>query len=503
MVIGMSTKNSRKWNAIVKPPSVADHQAHAAYFESNREAPPAAVLVFHGVGEEVRFETLSRAASLLLVEAEGRGATGISVAIRSVPKDAACSALEVRAELEWTEKDGTKRQVHVYEAYWAPLIAGRVTFWETIRFLLAAGWRGMVGAFSFGSPFRFDRWLFGGFKILKINRSTPFLLLPLMAVAAFIAGAVAMALAAVTSVARQFGAAVSVRSGIYNAASFIYGQVVHPWNALVRVVSSMWASMHGFMFDPVLSSKQWGQAVLAFLVWGGSVALALWFRGILAQFAGSLVAYLSPYKCSKWEDLRHQIQQRGLDLASLVYEGHDLPSGWIPEYDRIVVLGHSLGSVIAYDTLNAMINIAAAKLRLGQPNPVVERTRALITFGSPLDKTAYLFRLQLSRISNRPLESEGLLREAMVSAVQPLITDYPAYRFNPIPPPHRPKWINLWSKMDIISGSLDYYDDPAMNAADPRHVQNFIDPQAWIPLAAHNQYWTNKLLRKAAYDELF
>src|SRR5215472_17549343 len=99
MVIGMRTKNSRKWNAIVEPPSVADHQAHAAYFESNREAPPAAILVFHGVGEEVRFETLSRAASLLLVEAEGRGATGISVAIRSVPKDAACSALEVRAEL--------------------------------------------------------------------------------------------------------------------------------------------------------------------------------------------------------------------------------------------------------------------------------------------------------------------------------------------------------------------------------------------------------------------
>jgi len=185
-----------------------------------------------------------------------------------------------------------------------------------------------------------------------------------------------------------------------------------------------------------------------------------------------------------------------------VYDGHELPSGWIPRYSEILILGHSLGSVIAYDTLNAMINKQAAKLHSGAPNPVIERTKALITFGSPLDKTAFLFRAQL-KIGRTRLDREGELRETMVSAVQPLITDYPMYRFNPSPPPRRPRWINIWSRMDIISGSLDYYDDPSILPNDARHVQNQVDRGAWKPIAAHNQYWTTKLLRQTVYSELF
>jgi hypothetical protein len=53
--------------------------------------------------------------------------------------------------------------------------------------------------------------------------------------------------------------------------------------------------------------------------------------------------------------------------------------------------------------------------------------------------------------------------------------------------------------MDIISGALDYYDDPTVNPANPRHVQNMIDPDARRPLLAHLQYWTNKLLGKQLY----
>src|SRR5213080_2751829 len=62
----------------------------------------------------------------------------------------------------------------------------------------------------------------------------------------------------------------------------------------------------------------------------------------------------------------------------------------VPGYSRVVVVGHSLGSVLAYDTLNALINEdqVCAKQR-----GVVSKTRALITFGSPLDKTAFMFRL--------------------------------------------------------------------------------------------------------------
>jgi hypothetical protein len=61
-------------------------------------------------------------------------------------------------------------------------------------------------------------------------------------------------------------------------------------------------------------------------------------------------------------------------------------------------------------------------------------------------------------------------------------------------------WVNIWSRMDIISGSLDYYDDPAMPPDLPQHVQNIVDPKANIPLKAHVQYWNNELLRKTLYQ---
>jgi hypothetical protein len=255
---------------------------------------------------------------------------------------------------------------------------------------------------------------------------------------------------------------------------------------------------------------------LVFLFWAALIAFAFWLRNVLTVYAGSLVAYLSPYKDSKFEKLRSAIQQVGLDAANLIYEGYKLPSKWIPKYDKVVILGHSLGSVIAYDTLNAMINMEAARNKQDDPNPAVERTRALITFGSPLDKTAFLFRVQLD-IESNSLDAEGSLRETMVSAVQPLIADY-KYRFNP-DKLQGPKWINLWSRMDIISGHLDYYDDPAVRKAEEKKaqkskakptrktdgpcVENLKDLGAWIPIAAHNQYWTTKLLRSTVYDELF
>src|SRR5438876_9652359 len=115
-VTDITAKSPSRWNPILAPPSKADEATHVAYFARNAEAPPVAVLVFHGIGEEVRFETLSRAASLILAEAEERGATGVSVVIRSVPKDVFATDLEMRAALAWTETDGTKRQGHAFEA---------------------------------------------------------------------------------------------------------------------------------------------------------------------------------------------------------------------------------------------------------------------------------------------------------------------------------------------------------------------------------------------------
>jgi hypothetical protein len=150
-------------------------------------------------------------------------------------------------------------------------------------------------------------------------------------------------------------------------------------------------------------------------------------------------------------------------VGKIVY-GFGKDSSTAPQYENVIVVGHSLGSVLAYDTLNALINLDNVSSD-GQKRNVVGRTRALVTFGSPLDKTAFIFRMQAK-------SDEDWIREQMTDSVQPLIVNYAEFR------PETLTWVNIWSRMDIISGSLDYYDDPAMPPDLPQHVQNMVDPQA-------------------------
>jgi len=79
----------------------------------------------------------------------------------------------------------------------------------------------------------------------------------------------------------------------------------------------------------------------------------------------------------------------------------------------MIVLGHSLGSVIGYDVLNGLM---LEEQLCNQPLQVADRTRMFLTFGSPLDKTAFLFRTQ------KDMRSQ--VREVGAAAVQPMIAAY-------------------------------------------------------------------------------
>jgi hypothetical protein len=145
-----------------------------------------------------------------------------------------------------------------------------------------------------------------------------------------------------------------------------------------------------------------------------------------------------------------------------------------------VVVGHSLGSLVAYDMLNGLFkedHEGGGALR------VAERTGLLLTFGSPLDKTAYVFAARRT--------SAGGFQDALAAVSQPMIVSFESR-------PHR--WVNIYSPDDLISGRLDYYDDEAPEkeeerkaalAAEPQRIENRVDPEACTPLAAHNEYWRN------------
>ena len=66
-------------------------------------------------------------------------------------------------------------------------------------------------------------------------------------------------------------------------------------------------------------------------------------------------------------------------------------------YDRVLIAGHSLGSVIAYDTLNELLDRARSSNSTAHafaPRDL-EKLRGLVTFGCPLNKIFYFSREQL------------------------------------------------------------------------------------------------------------
>ena len=111
-------------------------QAESITISAAADNDPVAVIVFHGMGEQVRYETLGALAKSLLSAA---GAATQTTVTMSRLED----TLVARAEISWEDAaSGYTHEAHFYEAYWAPITEGQVTYYETLRFLVQAAWTG-------------------------------------------------------------------------------------------------------------------------------------------------------------------------------------------------------------------------------------------------------------------------------------------------------------------------------------------------------------------------
>ncbi|MDA0991559.1 MAG: hypothetical protein O3A51_12505, partial [Verrucomicrobia bacterium] len=180
-----------------------------------------------------------------------------------------------------------------------------------------------------------------------------------------------------------------------------------------------------------------------------------------------------PHYMDRFHDVRQAIKARVRDALRAVYQAEDEQGQ--PLYDVVGVMAHSLGAVVAYDAINYLFN----EDDLGEPLKAIDRTAVLLTFGSPLDKTAFVFHAEERKAS--------ALRGALAASVQPLIGDYEKFRKGLT-------WINIWSDRDIISGPLDFYDDESNPHYHALKVRNLVDDQARLPLVAHVQYWKNDMI---------
>ena len=574
-----------------------------------------AVWIVHGMGQQVPFETLDGLAEgIMRVARPVPGKDGFEPRVRTVQIG---DQTVQRVELDVFE-NGRCVDLHLYEAYWAPVTEGEVKLSEVIRFLFSATFRGLLNVFQ-----PFHRAMFNQFVEVKIPwRAAAEIAVALATLAALIAintvivaagtshyGLAGMSLPDVA----DHWTALSALASCLSAVAIAFGLILfvadlsHPgatprklvsaagwfvkaprllnaienwsrgiitvvgWGAfyvtLVAMIAGgaalllfaiysgtevspqdpLFRQLQAFSAGLVLAMAIVGLVVLAikgslqsasrpawtaipytpffllsgaiffaafvgpvligfgwidfspisatfpnwlshpFWVWPLLLAASWMVRGLMVQYVGDVAVYVAAQTLDRFNIMRQRIKQIAMDSARAVYLAQEDEEFL---YDKIAVVGHSLGSVIAYDTLNGLLN--AEKLSLTDLK-IAERTCLLETFGSPLDKIAFFFSYQGKNTLH--------IREQLAEVVQPLISSYEEFRKFP--------WINVYSRNDIISGRVEMYDlspdgqpEPLRALIGHRAVQRFIDPDAIVPLVAHVNYWKNTIVWQKLYEEV-
>lgn len=204
-----------------------------------------------------------------------------------------------------------------------------------------------------------------------------------------------------------------------------------------------------------LRGVQSGQEAAAVGIWPSWLVVAVWgltlgasrkLRGSFVQYLGDVAIYIDADKVANYHKVRVQIRELANRTACAIYAARrpGTPAAGTTLtpflYERVIIVGHSLGTLIAYDLLNAALVLDET---LRQRLQVQERTRALVTFGSPLDKTAYIFHFK---------QPKNSLRAVLRASVQPLTRSIAARQAI--------GWANIYSPADFISGRLQFYDYP-------------------------------------------
>lgn len=193
-----------------------------------------------------------------------------------------------------------------------------------------------------------------------------------------------------------------------------------------------------------------------------------YLRPMIVGYIGDIAIYTTMDEKSRFFRLRQQILAESQALLESILDD---------DYDRVIIAGHSLGSVIAYDTLNRL-NIRAnlpcgARLR-------IEKLKGLITFGSPLDKIAFFFREHTKKdqwIRRKIIEHLHSFKTKPFNFDKApyKLTNTISQNLDNIP------WVNYHNELDPISGHLDFHQIP-----DEDNIKIEL-PGPWG--IAHVQYW--------------
>lgn len=195
-------------------------------------------------------------------------------------------------------------------------------------------------------------------------------------------------------------------------------------------------------------------------------------RRMFIKHISDVVMYTSADNSSHYDQIRSEVLHGAVEKIKYM----------LKENSRVVIVGHSLGSVIAYDAMNKINHLMNHDSQLQH---LSHRLKGLITIGSPLDKVGFFFRERARK--------DQYVRRYMIKMIHGFRTREKVYPLNRVPLNlssevrdnlAHVRWINIWNPSDPISGHLDFY----------RDVENIElkNERGWIH--SHVMYWDHPLL---------
>lgn len=166
-----------------------------------------------------------------------------------------------------------------------------------------------------------------------------------------------------------------------------------------------------------------------------------------------------------------------------------------PDCERVAVISHSLGTTIAFDTI---LELARRNRATNPDNPArgalpLGKIQHFITLASPVDKVHYFF------------ESHSGKYHRYNRVVEELRGDLGTFPFSASRRPLM-HWVNFWDRADIIGGALQTpanRDTPSL-AVDNVEVGSYLFPE---PGAAHSAYFEHvdviETIYRVVFDDAF
>lgn len=488
-----------------------------------------ALVAIHGMGQQLPFETIDDALEGIYGPQTTAKVTRVEatfVASRLDPDSKEHPDLEPRLRLDVTARDAaghdTTVGVDVYEVHWSDFTSKAATALETYWFLVTSACSGVAFKITPNRLMKpYVRWV-NGVEMQPVIPTWHVVMLCLamfdvlalgvigvlfFAVTAYRATDIVLALNAIEhlllpmqSIVNLFFAIEGVSGFILMIAAFLEKQQPHRATTIAglrqsatNVTSPRWlvrwiATLFGWIFflGPILTLL----AVIGMTVWQGwfpgafltgqpSVEIAVWFAGLgvylvvqhfLTEFVGDVVIYMSAHRVSRFHAIRDRIREQAERTVTSIIDR---------EYHHVVIAAHSLGSVIAYDTLNSIFLDQLATTGTSSAGKV-----DLVTYGSPLRKRAFLM---------RKFGSESRIRSALLGSAQPII----AFASDECGTCKLNSWTNVWSKQDWISGELTadtfgFAPDGVVGT-----YRNVRETDLAVPLISHLNYMSGREVPQA------